>query len=150
MTKRLFVILFGFLCSCLAATVAHVILLMPIMNGWSISRLVDELSEMGPLVIGLVFFVYVFLTMIPSAIVIIIAEYFKFQKLSYYVFGGVLITCFAVILFLETDSYDFSVKQYREHWVTLPLGFLSSLVYWFIAGHDAGNFGGDDLPTLSE
>jgi hypothetical protein len=80
------------------------------------------------------------LAFVPAVVAVLIAEIFRFQGWIYYVFAGGVSSFFAIG---GAGLYDQSLDQASESepgYLTFFLvpGLVAGLVYWLLAGRDAG------------
>ena len=135
---RLFVILFGFLAACLAAGM--------IVVG---AVLFPEFSDLatGPIdpsalniVLGFGFVFVSGFALLPAMIVVAITEAFHIRGVLTYAVGGGLVglACYLGLLPFDpvTLSFDGIVRRHLE--IMTGAGIVAGLVYWMIAGRNAG------------
>jgi hypothetical protein len=135
---RLFVILFGFFAACLAAGM--------IVVG---AVLFPELSDLGagPIDQGalniLLGFGFIFLSgfaLLPAMIVVAITEAFYIRSALAYAIGGGLVglACYLGLVPFDpaTLRFDGIVRRHLE--IMTGAGIVAGLVYWMIAGRNAG------------
>jgi hypothetical protein len=135
---RLFVILFGFLAACLVAGMIVVV-----------AVLFPEFSDLGSgpvdpgalnMVLGLGFIVISGFALLPAMIVASITEAFYVRGgLTYAVGGGLVgLACYLGLVPFdpETLRFDGIVRRHLE--IMTGAGIVAGLVYWMIAGRNAG------------
>jgi hypothetical protein len=135
---RLFVVLFGFLAACLVAGIVVVC-----------AVLFPEFSDLGGgpvdqgalnIVLGFGFIFISGLALLPAMIVVAITEAFYIRgALTYAVGGGVVgLACYLGLVPFdpETLRFDGIVRRHLE--IMTGAGIVSGLVYWMIAGRNAG------------
>jgi hypothetical protein len=135
---RLFVILFGFLAACLVAGM--------IVVG---AVLFPEFSDLGTgpldsgalnIVLGFGFIFISGFALLPAMIVAAITEAFYIRgALSYAVGGGLVgLACYLGLVPFDpaTLRFDGVVRRHLE--IMTGAGIVAGLVYWMIAGHNAG------------
>jgi hypothetical protein len=135
---RLFVVLFGFLAACLVAGM--------IVVG---AVLFPEFSDLanGPIdpsalniVLGFGFIFVSGFALLPAMIVVAITEAFNIRgALSYAVGGGAVgLACYLGLIPFDpaTLSFDGIVRRHLE--IMTGAGIVGGLVYWMIAGRNAG------------
>jgi hypothetical protein len=135
---RLFVILFGFLAACLVAGMIVVgAVLFP-----EFSDLATGPIDQGALNIVLGFgFIFVSgFALLPAMIVVAITEAFYIRSaLAYAVGGGVVgLACYLGLIPFDpaTLSFDGIVRRHLE--IMTGAGIVAGLIYWMIAGRNAG------------
>ena len=137
---RLFVILFGFLAACLVAGMIVVC-----------AVLFPEFSDLGagPVDSGalniIVGFGFVFVSgfaLLPAMIVVLITEAFYVRSaLTYAVGGGVVgLACYLGLIPFDpaTLRFDGIVRRHLE--IMTGAGIVAGLIYWMIAGRNAGTW----------
>jgi hypothetical protein len=135
---RLFVIFFGFLAACLVAGMIVVC-----------AVLFPEFSDLatGPIdpnafniVLGFGFIFISGFALLPAMVVVAITEAFYIRSvLSYAVGGGVVgLACYLGLIPFDpaTLRFDGIVRRHLE--IMTGAGILGGLVYWMIAGRNAG------------
>jgi hypothetical protein len=136
--RRLFVILFGFLAACLVAGMIVVV-----------AVLFPEFSDLGSgpvdpgalnMVLGFGFIVISGFALLPAMIVAAITEAFYVRGgLTYAVGGGLVgLACYLGLVPFdpETLRFDGIVRRHLE--IMTGAGIVAGLVYWMIAGRNAG------------
>ena len=135
---RLFVILFGFLASCLVAGMIVVV-----------AVLFPEFSDLGTgpvdqgalnIVLGFGFIFISGFALLPAMVVVAITEAFYIRgALSYAVGGGVVgLACYLGLVPFDTESFRFEGIIRRHLEIMTGAGIVAGLVYWMIAGRNAG------------
>jgi hypothetical protein len=135
---RLFVVLFGFLAACLVAGIVVVC-----------AVLFPEFSDLGAgpidqgalnIVLGFGFIFISGFALLPAMIVVAITEAFYIRgALTYAVGGGVVgLACYLGLVPFdpETLRFDGIVRRHLE--IMTGAGIVAGLVYWMIAGRNAG------------
>src|SRR5881397_1963102 len=135
---RLFVILFGFLAACLAAGM--------IVIG---AVLFPEFSDLAsgpidPSAINVVLgFGFIFLSgfaLLPALIVVLITEAFYIRGVLTYAVGGAIVgaACYLGLVPFDTQTMQFDGIVRRHLEIMTGAGIVAGLVYWMIAGRNAG------------
>jgi hypothetical protein len=135
---RLFVIAFGFLAACLVAGMIVVV-----------AVLFPEFSDLGagPVDQGvvqiLIGFGFIFISgfaLLPAAIVALITEAFSIRSVLAYAIGGAVVgaACYFSLVPFDTDSWRFAGVVRRHLEIMTGAGIVAGLVYWMIAGRNAG------------
>src|SRR5215470_10891038 len=135
---RLFIILFGFLAACLVAGMIIVI-----------AVLFPEFSDLGagPVDQGvfeiLVGFGFIFISgfaLLPATIIALITEAFSIRSVLAYAIGGAAVgaACYFSLVPFDTDSWQFNGIVRRHLEIMTGAGIVAGLVYWMIAGRNAG------------
>jgi hypothetical protein len=135
---RLFVILFGFLTACLAAGL--------IVVG---AVLFPEFSDLGAgpvdpgalnIVLGFGFIFVSGFALLPAAIVVLITEAFNVRGALTYAVGGALVglACYLGLVPFDTETLRFEGIVRRHLEIMTGAGIVAGVVYWMIAGRNAG------------
>lgn len=135
---RIFVILFGFLAACFVAGM--------IVVG---AVLYPEISDLGDGPIDqdainvLLGFGFIFLSgfaLLPALIVVLVTEAFYIRSVLAYAVGGAIVgaACYLglVPFDIETLRFDGIIRRHLE--IMTGAGIVAGLVYWLIAGRNAG------------
>src|SRR5271169_2663317 len=135
---RLFVILFGFLAACLVAGMIVVGgVLFP-----QLSEFAEGAIDQGALNIvwGLGFIFISGFALLPAMLLAAITEAFYIRgALTYAICGGVIgLACYLSLIPFDpaTVSFDGIVRRHLE--ILTGAGIVAGLVYWMIAGRNAG------------
>src|SRR3984885_2922020 len=135
---RLFVILFAFLAACFVAGMIVVVAIM-----------FPEFSDLGagpvdPGVLNIILgFGFIFVSgfaLVPAMIVVAITEAFYIRgALTYAVGGGVVgLACYLGLVPFDTETLRFDGIVRRHLEIMTGAGIVAGLVYWMIAGRNAG------------
>ena len=137
---RIIVIFFAF---CVACMVGGTIIIFSI--------LFPELSAMDTgivnadafnVLIGFGFIFFSGFALIPALIVVVITESFNIRSVLAYALGGGLVglACYLGLIPYDTTtmSFDGIVRRHLE--VMTGAGIIAGLIYWVIAGRNAGNW----------
>jgi hypothetical protein len=146
---RLFVILFGFLAACLVAGMIVVV-----------AVLFPEFSDLGTgpvdqgalnIVLGFGFIFISGFALLPAMVVVAITEAFYIRgALSYAVGGGVVgLACYLGLVPFDTESFRFEGIIRRHLEIMTGAGIVAGLVYWMIAGRNAGAWRQPPCPMRS-
>jgi hypothetical protein len=135
---RLFVILLGFLAACFVAGAVVVgAVLFPEFSDLGVGP-VDQ----GALNIMLGFgFIFVSgFALMPAMIVVLITEAFYIRgALTYAVGGGIVgLACYLGLVPFDTEQFRFEGIVRRHLEIMTGAGILAGVVYWMIAGRNAG------------
>ena len=135
---RLFVILFAFLAACLAAGM--------IVVG---AVLFPEFSDLGTgpvdqgafnIVLGFGFIFISGFALLPAMLVAAITEAFYIRGALTYAVGGGLVglACYLGLVPFDTDTFRFEGIVRRHLEIMTGAGIVAGLIYWMIAGRNAG------------
>jgi phosphotransferase system glucose/maltose/N-acetylglucosamine-specific IIC component len=135
---RLFIIAFAFLAASLVAGMVVVAAVM-----------FPEFSDLGagPADQGvfeiLVGFSFIFITgfaLLPAAIIALITEAFSIRSMLAYAIGGAIVgaACYLSLVPFDTSTWSFNGIVRRHMEILTGAGIVAGLVYWAIAGRNAG------------
>src|SRR6516162_3529172 len=135
---RLIVILFGFLAACLVAGI--------IVAG---AVLFPDLSDIGTapidqgafdIVVGFGFIFISGFALLPAMIIAVITEAFSIRSVLAYAVGGgfVGLACYLGLVPFDPDTLRFEGIVRRHLEIMTGAGIVAGLVYWMIAGRNAG------------
>src|SRR5882724_8343561 len=135
---RLFVVFFAFLLACLAAgTIVVVAVLYPEFSDLG-AREIDQSAF--NVVLGFGFIFISGFALLPALIVVLITEAFYIRSILAYAVGGALVgaACYLGMVPFDpaTMRFDGIVRRYLE--IMTGAGIVAGLVYWMIAGRNAG------------
>jgi hypothetical protein len=143
---RLFAIFFGFLAACfVAGAVIVYTLLFPEMDMQTLE--VD--SGVVNLVLGFGFVLLSGFALLPALIAVLITEAFSIRHiLAYAVAGGVAgLLCYLAFVPFDTVTMTFEGIIRRHLEVMVGSGILGGVVYWMIAGRNAGAWRTASVPA---
>jgi hypothetical protein len=138
--SRLFVIFFGFLAACLVAGMVVVgAVLFPDFSDLG-SGPVDEGA--WDIVLGFGFIFVSGFALLPAMIVVAITEAFYVRSALAYAVGGALVglACYLGLVPFDTETLRFDGIVRRHLEVMTGAGIVAGLVYWLIAGRNAGRW----------
>jgi hypothetical protein len=136
---RLFAILFGFLFACLAAGMIVVgAVLFPEFSDLSMGGTIDQ-SALN-VVLGFGFIFISGFALLPALIVVLITEAFYIRSVLAYAVGGAVVgaACYLGLVPFDpaTLHFDGIVRRHLE--IMTGAGIVAGLIYWMIAGRNAG------------
>jgi hypothetical protein len=134
---RLFVILFAFLAACLVAGMIVIgAVLFPEFTDLGIGNIDPAVN----VVIGLGFIFISGFALLPALLVAAITEAFYIRSVLAYAVGGALVgvACYLGLIPFdpETMRFDGIVRRHLE--IMTGAGIVAGLIYWLIAGRNAG------------
>jgi hypothetical protein len=135
---RLFVILFGFLAACLVAGLIVVV-----------AVLFPEFSDLGSgpidqgafnIVLGFGFIFISGFALLPAMIVVLVTEAFYIRGLLTYAAGGAVVglACYLGLVPFDPATLHFEGIVRRHLEIMTGAGIVAGLIYWMIAGRNAG------------
>jgi hypothetical protein len=134
---RLFVILFAFLASCLVAGMIVVgAVLFPEFTDLGIGNIDPAIN----VIVGLGFIFISGFALLPATIVALITEAFAIRSVLVYAIGGALVgaACYLGLIPFDTETMHFDGIIRRHLEIMTGAGIVAGLVYWLIAGRNAG------------
>lgn len=135
---RFFAILFGFFAACfVAGLVVVVALLFPEMADLALDPF-DQATVNVILAFG--FMVVSGFALLPALIIILITEAFAIRSLLAYAIAGALagLCCYLAFVPFDTVTWTFTGIVRRHLEIMVGSGILGGVVYWAIAGRNAG------------
>src|SRR5215468_7262629 len=134
---RLCVILFAFLAACLVAGIIVVgAVLFPEFTDLGIG----ELDPAVNVIVGVGFIFISGFALLPAMIVALITEAFYIRSVLVYAVGGALVgaACYLGLIPFDPDTMRFDGIIRRHLEIMTGAGIVAGLVYWMIAGRNAG------------
>jgi hypothetical protein len=136
---RLFAVFFGFLAACIVASIVVLwALFFPEVSDMSLD--VDQGAI--NMVLGFGFILISGFALLPAAIIALITEVFSIRHILAYAVGGALAGLFCYLGFIPFDTVNMTfngiVRRHLE--VMVGAGILGGVVYWLIAGRNAGGW----------
>ena len=134
---RLFVILFAFLASCLVAGIIVVgAVLFPEFTDLGIGQLDPAVN----VIVGIGFIFISGFALLPAMVVAAITEAFYIRSVLAYAVGGALVgaACYLGLVPFDSDTMRFDGIIRRHLEIMTGAGIVAGLVYWMIAGRNAG------------
>ena len=136
---RMFAVFFGFIAACIVASIVVLwALLFPEMS--DVSMDVDQGAI--NMVLGFGFILISGFALLPAAIIALITEVFSIRHILAYAVGGALAGLFCYLGFIPFDTVNMTfngiVRRHLE--VMVGAGILGGVVYWLIAGRNAGGW----------
>jgi hypothetical protein len=134
---RLFVILFAFLAACLVAGMIVIgAVLFPEFTDLGIGNIDPAVN----VVIGLGFIFISGFALLPALLVAAITEAFYIRSVLAYAVGGALVgvACYLGLIPFDPDTMRFDGIVRRHLEIMTGAGIVAGLIYWLIAGRNAG------------
>src|SRR5882757_1697794 len=136
---RLFVVFFAFLLACFAAgTIVVVAVLFPEFSDLSMGGTIDQSAINIALGFGFIFISG--FALLPALIVVLITEAFYIRGVLTYAIGGAVVGCACYLGLIPFDPdtlrFDGIVRRHLE--ILTGAGIVAGLVYWMVAGRNAG------------
>ena len=137
---RLFVILFGFLAACLVAGIIVVVaVLYPEFSEFADSQIDTSAFD---IVVGFGFIFLSGFALLPATIIVLITEAFYIRSILAYAIGGGIVglACYLGLIPFDPDTLRFDGIIRRHLEIMTGAGIVAGLVYWMIAGRNAGGW----------
>jgi hypothetical protein len=137
---RLFVILFGFCVACLVAGAIVVFaVLFPEMS--ALDTGVIDPNALN-IILGFGFIFVSGFALLPATIVVAITEAFYIRSVLAYALGGAVVglACYLGLVPFDPDTLRFDGIVRRHLEVMTGAGIVGGLIYWVIAGRNAGRW----------
>ena len=134
---RLFVILFAFLAACLVAGMIVVgAVLFPEFTDLGIGNIDPAIN----VIVGIGFIFISGFALLPATILAVITEAFAIRSVLVYAVGGALVgaACYLGLIPFDTETMHFDGIIRRHLEIMTGAGIVAGLVYWLIAGRNAG------------
>jgi hypothetical protein len=135
---RLFVILFGFFFACLAAGMIVVgAVLFPEFSDFADGPIDQSAIN---IVLGFGFIFISGFALLPAMIVVLITEAFYVRGVLSYAIGGAVVglACYLGLIPFNTETMQFEGIVRRHLEIMTGAGIVAGLIYWMIAGRNAG------------
>ena len=143
---RLFAVFFGFLAACLVASIVVLwAIFFPEMSDVSVD--IDQGAI--NMVLGFGFVLVSGFALMPALVLALITEAFSIRHvLAYAVAGGIAgLCCYLAFIPFDTVTMTFDGIIRRHLEVMVGSGILGGVVYWMIAGRNAGAWRGAPVPA---
>ena len=134
---RLIVIFFAFLVSCLAAGMIIIgAVLLPEFTDLGIGQIDPAVN----IIVGLGFIFISGFALLPAMIIAAITEAFYIRSVLVYAIGGGLVgaACYLGLIPFDPETMHFEGIIRRHLEIMTGAGIVAGLVYWMIAGRNAG------------
>jgi len=146
---RLIVIFFAFLLACFAAgAIVVVAVLYPEFSDLGV-REIDQSAI--SVVLGFGFIFLSGFALLPALVVVLITEAFYIRGMLTYAVGGAIVgaACYLGLVPFDTTTMQFDGIVRRHLEIMTGAGIVAGLVYWMIAGRNAGNWREPPRPLRS-
>lgn len=137
---RLVVIFLAFLLACFAAgAIVVVAVLYPEFSDLGVREIDDSAISV---VLGFGFIFLSGFALLPALIVVLITEAFYIRGMLTYAVGGAIVgaACYLGLVPFDTNTMQFDGIVHRHLEIMTGAGIVAGLVYWMIAGRNAGNW----------
>lgn len=134
---RIFAVFFGFLAACfVAGAVVLYALFFPEMSDLSLELDQDVIN----IILGVGFVLFSGFALLPALAVALVTEAFSIRHILAYAVGGGLagLLCYLGFIPFDTETLQFEGIVRRHLEVMTGAGILGGVVYWMIAGRNAG------------
>ena len=137
---RLFVIAFAFLLACfIAGAIVVVAILFPEISAIDVAGIDPEALNV---ILGFGFIFVSGFALIPAVAVVTITEAFDVRGVLSYAIGGAAVglACYLGLVPFDTEAMRFDGIVRRHLEVVTGAGIVGGLIYWLIAGRNAGRW----------
>ena len=137
---RLVVIAFAFLVACfVAGLVVVTAILFPERSALGIAPIDQSAFQ---IVIGFGFIFVSGFALIPAMLIALITEALSIRSVLAYAIGGGLVgaACYLGLIPFDPETFRFDSIDHRQFEILSGAGILGGLVYWLIAGRNAGRW----------
>jgi hypothetical protein len=137
---RLFVIAFAFLLACfVAGAIVVVAILFPEVSSIDVAGIDPEALNV---ILGFGFIFVSGFALIPAVAVVTITEAFDVRGVLAYAIGGAAVglACYLGLVPFDTEAMRFDGIVRRHLEVVTGAGIVGGLIYWLIAGRNAGRW----------
>ena len=137
---RLFVILFGFLFACLVAGgIVVCAILFPEMSALDTTGINPDALN---ILLGFGFIFVSGFALLPALLIVVITEAFYVRSALAYAIGGAAVglACYLGLIPFDSDTMQFTGIVRRHLEVMTGAGIVGGLIYWMIAGRNAGRW----------
>lgn len=135
---RLFVIALGFIAACLVAGAVIVFaVLFPELSSLDLGAIDSSALNV---MLGFGFIFVSGFALLPALVIALLTEAFAIRSVLAYALGGAAVgaACYLGLVPFDTDSWRFDGVVQRHLEIMTGAGILAGLVYWMIAGRNAG------------
>lgn len=135
---RLFVIALGFVAACLVAGAVIVFaVLFPELS--SIDTGAIDSAALN-VMLGFGFIFVSGFALLPALMIVLLTETFAIRSVLAYALGGAVVgaACYLGLVPFDTDAWRFDGLVQRHLEIMTGAGILAGVVYWMIAGRNAG------------
>lgn len=143
---RIIVILFAFCAACLVGgTIVTFAILFPELSAMDTGIVNPDAIN---ILVGFGFIFFSGFALIPALIVVVITESFNIRSVLAYALGGgvVGLACYLGLIPYDTTTMTFDGIVRRHLEVMTGAGIIAGLIYWAIAGRNAGAWRQKRLP----
>ncbi|MDB5617711.1 hypothetical protein [Tardiphaga sp.] len=137
---RLFVVFFAFCVACLiAGAIVVVAILFPEISAIDVAGIDPNAINV---ILGFGFIFVSGFALLPAIIVVAITETFSIRSVLAYALGGAAVglACYLGLVPFDTDAMRFDGIVRRHLEVVTGAGIVGGLIYWMIAGRNAGRW----------
>jgi phosphotransferase system glucose/maltose/N-acetylglucosamine-specific IIC component len=135
---RLFLIAIAFLAASLVAGIVVVTaVLFPEFSDFGVGSVDQNVIQ---IMIGIGFIFITGFALLPATIIALITEAFSIRGVLAYAVGGALVgaACYLSLVQYDTETWQFNGIVRRHMEIMTGAGIVAGLVYWMIAGRNAG------------
>jgi len=137
---RLFVIAFAFVVACfVAGAIVVVAILFPEVSAIDVAGIDPNALN---IILGFGFIFVSGFALLPAVVVVAVTELFNVRGVLAYAIGGAVVglACYLGLVPFDTDTMQFNGIVRRHLEVVTGAGIVGGLIYWLIAGRNAGRW----------
>ena len=137
---RLFVIAFAFVVACfVAGSIVVVAILFPEVSAIDVAGIDPNALN---IILGFGFIFVSGFALLPAVVVVAVTELFNVRGVLAYAIGGAVVglACYLGLVPFDTDTMQFNGIVRRHLEVVTGAGIVGGLIYWLIAGRNAGRW----------
>lgn len=137
---RLFVVFFAFCVACLVAGgIVVIAILFPEVSALDTGAIDPNALNV---LVGFGFIFFSGFALLPALVVLVITEAFYVRSVLAYALGGAAVglACYLGLVPFDTDTMQFTGIVRRHLEVMTGAGIVAGLIYWLIAGRNAGRW----------
>lgn len=137
---RLFVIAFAFCMACfVAGAIVVMMILFPEVSSMDVTGIDPDAINV---ILGFGFIFVSGFALLPAVAIVVLTEAFNIRSVLAYAIGGAVVglACYLGLIPFDTNAMRFDGIVRRHLEVVTGAGIVGGLVYWLIAGRNAGRW----------